>query len=113
MDSSLSVTTRLELYGPLFARDVSGFDVADEPVFVGVNPGVEFVIEDQLHDFFHDVGWQDILLEDCFQVGLDDDAAVECGDGLVEFQWFDEHGHAFGRAAAGDGELDSGVAHFE
>src|SRR5579859_2345014 len=99
-----------KFYGPLLARDVRGVGVAHEPVDVGVEPDVEGVRLDGGYHGFGNSRGQKFLIDYGFEVGLDQDAAVEGGQGLGEFQGIDEHGHAAGRASAGDGEFDSGFA---
>ena len=57
----------------------------------------------------HEVLGEDVLLEDR-HVPVHHQAAVEGGDRRLEVERLDEHLHAAGRAAAGDGEEDAGVA---
>src|SRR5580700_36689 len=103
----------LKLHGPLFARDVRRFDIAHEPRRVRVDPDIEFVVEDLANDLLYNVGRQNVLRQDGFEIRLNDYTAVECRDRLVELQRFDQHGHPLRRAPAGDGELDTGLAQFE
>jgi hypothetical protein len=44
------------------------------------------------------------------EVRLDDEPAVEAGDRRIELERIEQHGHAHGRPAAGDGEADAGLA---
>src|SRR5579859_4295974 len=99
-----------KLDGPLLTGDVRGVGVAHEPVDVGVEPNVEGVGLDGGYDGFGNSWWQKFLIDYGLEVGLDQDATVEGCQGLSEFQGIDEHGHATGRASAGDGEFDSGFA---
>lgn len=50
----------------------------------------------------------DTLLDD-LHVGADDQASVERGDGGLQAERLDEHGHATRRTPAGDGEEDARV----
>ena len=43
------------------------------------------------------------------EVGIDEHAAVEAGDGALQSERLDQHAHAARRPAAGDGERNAGV----
>ena len=102
---------RRELDGPFLAVHVRAVTLVDEPVVAPVNPDVELVLLDDLDDRLDHVLPEHVFGDDG-EIGFDEQAAVERGDGRRDRQRFDEHLHPARRPPAGDGELDPGVAHF-
>ena len=82
--------------------------VTDQPLLLGVDPGVQPLVEDQLHGLLGRRGIERVALDDR-EIGIDEHAAVEAGDGALQRERLDQHAHAARRPAAGDGEHDAGI----
>ena len=97
-----------ELHGVGFAVHVRRPVVVQQPVLAAVHPHVEAEIPDQAHGLLGVGARQGAGLDDG-KVRLDEQAAVEAGDGGGDGQRLDHHAHALGRTAGGDGEGDAAL----
>jgi hypothetical protein len=98
----------LELHRPSLTLDMGRGRITDQPVFFRIDPDVEAPIEQQRHGLSGGRGIEQMAF-DHRQVGVDEDSAVEAGDWLGQGQGLDQHAHAAGRAAAGDGQGYAGL----
>ena len=98
----------VELDRPRLPVDVGSLGVRDVPVGAAVEPDVELERLHEVDDWSYEVLGDRSLLEGV-HVPVDDDAAVEGGNGSLQVEGLDQHLHAPGRAAARDGEEDAGI----
>src|ERR1700739_553834 len=68
---------RRKFYGPLFTRHVRGVGITHEPVDIRVEPHVESMILDGLDYSFWHSRREKLLVDDCFEVGLNQHAAIK------------------------------------
>ncbi len=91
-----------------FAGDMRAVEIAHEPVGTPIDPDAEPEGFEQRDHGGNEVVADDLLL-DHIQLRVDDEPAVERRERCPKSQRLDEHGHAPGRAAAGDCKADSRV----
>jgi hypothetical protein len=84
---------------------VRAVGVAHEPLIAPIDPDVEPVLGNEPDRCLRDL-WRQWVGVDHGEIRLDEDAAVEGGNGRVDPEGIREHDHAAWRAAARDGEAD-------
>ena len=82
------MTLGSNLHGPGLAVDVRTLGVGHVPVGTAVEPDVELELAHEVGDRADEVLGQDVLLED-LHGPVDDQAAVEGGDGRLQVQGID------------------------
>jgi hypothetical protein len=82
--------------------------VRDVPVGTTVEPHTQVEGGHERGDGSDHVLGDDALFDDG-HVPVDEQAPVEGGDGRLQIEWLDEHGHSSRRTPARDGEEDSGI----